>query len=148
MSRVRRIYKRVTNYGVIGDWMRTTPVAPAWALIADIVHVFKRHRITMLARQSAYSLLFAIPSAMILIVFAGEPGRSPARLAVIRNHSQLIEEYAPESIKELLINIVNEALIETSANQATIALIISFSGRDLGRCWRNGIPDSGLQCRL
>lgn len=146
MSRIRTAYTYVTNYGAIGDWARTTPLAPVWALIADMVHVFKRHRITMLGRQAAYSLLYAIPSAMILIV-------SLANLIDRRLDSQLsetivelIEDYAPESIKDLLISIVNEALIETSANQATIALIVSLGVATWGGA--GGVGSLILACNV
>lgn len=123
---VRRIWKRVSNYGVIGAWVRTTRLEPAWALLADIVHVFKRHRAPMLARQSAYSLLFAIPSVLILIVALANLIDRRVNFQLSQSIIDLIEQNAPVDVQPLLINIVDQALIDTSANRATIALGISI----------------------
>jgi membrane protein len=118
--------KRLTNYGAIGAWVRTTRLAPAWALLADIVHVFKRHRAPMLARQAAYSLLFAIPSVVILIVALANLIDRRIDFQLSDSLIELIEDNAPRETQELLVNLVSQALIDTSANRATVALIISI----------------------
>lgn len=126
VSTIREKFRKYTNYGVIGAWVRTTQLEPAWALLADIVHVFKRHRAPMLARQSAYSLLFAIPSVVILIVALANLIDRRIDFQISDRLIQLIEDNAPRDTQELLITFVNQALIETSANQATVALTISI----------------------
>ena len=39
-----------------------------WALAVALVNGVRQHRVSMLARQAAYSLLYAIPSAIVLAV--------------------------------------------------------------------------------
>lgn len=107
--------------------MRTTRLAPAWAVLADIVHVFKRHRAPMLARQSAYSLLFAIPSVVILIVALANLIDRRIDFQLSDSLVQLIQDNAPAETQELLVDFVNQALIETTANRATVALIVSIA---------------------
>ncbi len=123
---LRRGWNRISNYGAIADWARSTRIEPAWALLADIVHVFKRHRTPMLARQSAYSLLFAIPSVVILIVALANLADRRMDFQLSNSLIEFIEDNAPESVRPLLIDLVDNALIETSANRATIALVVSI----------------------
>jgi membrane protein len=127
VSGIRKQFNRWTNYGVIGTWMRTTRLAPVWVVVADIVHVFKRHRAPMLARQAAYSLLFAIPSVVILIVALANLIDRRIDFQLSDSLVELIQNNAPAQTQELLVDFVNQALIETSANRATVALIISIA---------------------
>ena len=80
----------------------------------------------MLARQSAYSLLFAIPSVVILIVALANLADRRMDFQLSNSLIEFIEDNAPESVRPLLIDLVDNALIETSANRATIALVVSI----------------------
>lgn len=119
--------KKLTDVSPISARLRASAIGPAWVLLVDIIDVFRRHRTPMLARQAAYSLLFAVPSAVLLVVALANliDRRAGSRLS--DELFELIRTSAPVEMRAILDDVVRQALIETSANQATIAAIISIA---------------------
>jgi membrane protein len=97
-----------------------------WSVLTDIVSGIQRHRVSLLAKQSAYSLLYAIPSLFVVLV---------SLASIVDNHTEAdlsdalnraIEEQAPEALKPLLESLVQNAIIETSQSSAVATALISL----------------------
>ena len=80
----------------------------------------------MLARQAAYSLLYAIPSAIVLAVSLANiiDQRTGSHLYDLL--SQVIEDRAPEEFVGILTDLLDHALLDTSTREATIVAVISI----------------------
>jgi membrane protein len=116
-----------------GPIQHATPHCVAvWSALTDIVGGIQRHRVSLLAKQSAYSLLYAIPSLFVMLV---------SLAAIVDKHTEAdlsdaldraIEKQAPEALKPLLESLVQNAIIETSQSSAVatalIALLIAIWG--------------------
>jgi len=97
-----------------------------WALAVALVNGVRQHRVSMLARQAAYSLLYAIPSAIVLAV-------SLANIIDQRTGSHLydllssaIDDRAPDEFVGILNDLLQHALLDTSTSAATVAAVISI----------------------
>ena len=103
------------------DWLRGP-----WAVAVALVNGVQQHRVSMLARQAAYSLLYAVPSIVILAV-------SLANIIDQRTGSHLydllqevIKEHAPPEFQAFLSDILQHALLDTSTDAATTAAIVAI----------------------
>ena len=97
-----------------------------WWLLKEVVGGVGRHRVSMLAKQSAYSLIFAFPSLFIVLfsVAAIVDNRTEAGLsdALLR----LIDEKAPDELEPLLEHLVQHAIAEMSSSTAGLAALFSL----------------------
>jgi membrane protein len=105
----------------------------AWSgarpLATDVVTAFKRHPVPMLARQAAYSLLYALPAmiALLLALSALVDLFTDAGLSTALERE--IETRAPEELQGLLDSIVEYAVAEqggAAAIGAIVALIVTL----------------------
>ena len=90
----------------------------------DIYDQFSRHHISSLAKQAAYSLLYAFPSmALALVSLVGLLDKhldADLSDAVMRT----IDERAPEALVPVLKQLVNYATVEMSQSAAAITTLI------------------------
>jgi membrane protein len=105
-------------------------VAKAWVssrpILAGLITAFMRHPISMFAKQAAYSMLYALPAAIALLVaLAALVDRltgSSLSLALQR----IVEDRAPAELEPLLESLVQNAIAEQSGSTALVGALIAF----------------------
>jgi membrane protein len=97
----------------------------AYALLAEIVLAVKEQQPSLLAKQAAYSLLYAVPSILIVLVSLAAIIDQNTDFGVSSALQQFIAEQAPAELQPLLASLVQYALLETSEQTAIIAALIS-----------------------
>ena len=90
-----------------------------------LVHEWNRIGVSALASQVAYSLIFAIPSLILFMMAIAALVDRHTRFPVADRLRSAIEDYAPESIRQLLISIVDEAISQVSSGFASVSVIIA-----------------------
>ncbi|MFL5758278.1 MAG: YihY/virulence factor BrkB family protein [Thermomicrobiales bacterium] len=98
----------------------------AWRLLREIVNGFQRHHISQLAKQSAYSLLYAIPSLVLMLVSLASVVDKHTEVGLSDALSRAIEEHAPATLEPLLESLVQNAIAETSQSSAVATALISL----------------------
>jgi membrane protein len=99
----------------------------AYALIAEIALAVKEQQPSLLAKQTAYSLLYAVPSILIVLVSLAAIVDKNTGFGVSEALQQFIAEQAPDELQPLLASLVQYALVETSEQTAIVAAIISLA---------------------
>lgn len=97
-----------------------------YAIMADIVHSFQQHDPSLLARQSAYSLLYAVPSLLIMLVSLAAIVDQNTGAGVSAPLREFISTEAPKDLQPLLDSLVEYALVKTSQNTAVVAALIAL----------------------
>lgn len=97
-----------------------------YALLAAIVLEIKEDQPALLAKQSAYSLLYAIPSILILILSLAAIVDQNTGSSISNGLQETIAEQAPANLQPLLESLVQYALVETSGNTALVAALLSL----------------------
>jgi membrane protein len=97
-----------------------------YAILAEIVQGFQRYEPSLLARQSAYSLLYAVPSVLIMLLSLAAIVDQNTGYSVSSPLRDFISEEAPNDLKPLLDSLVDYALVRTSQNTAVIAGLIAL----------------------
>lgn len=98
----------------------------AYAILAGVVQGFQRHDPSLLARQSAYSLLYAVPSGLIMILSLAAIVDQNTGASVSAPLRDFISEEAPKDLQPLLDGLVEYALVETSQNTAVVAALLAL----------------------
>ena len=93
-----------------------------FGLVLEVTH----QPVSMLAKQAAYSLLYAVPSILIVVVSltAVVDKRTDARTT--EELLEFIEERVPEELQPLLTEMVDEAIAKTSQSSAIVTALISL----------------------
>ncbi len=117
--------RKLIDFTPITSRIRASVVGPAWAFMVAIINHARRHKVSMLARQAAYSLLYAVPSTVVLIVSLANLIDSRTGSELYATLSDFIHNQAPVETRALLEQLLEQALVNTTTNQATIAAIIS-----------------------
>jgi membrane protein len=117
--------RKLIDFTPITSRIRASVVGPAWAFVVSVINAARRHRASMLARQAAYSLLYAVPSAVVLIVAIATLIDQRTGSELYATLSEFIHDEVPGETQPLLDELLRQALIETTTNQATIAAIVS-----------------------
>ena len=97
-----------------------------YAILADIVQSFQKYEPSLLARQSAYSLLYAVPSVLIMILSLAAIVDQNTGSSVSAPLRQFISDEAPKDLQPLLDGLVDYALVRTSQNTAVIAALVAL----------------------
>jgi membrane protein len=92
----------------------------------DLFQEFRKHPVSMLAKQAAYSLLYAVPSILIVLVSLGAVVDKRTEIEVTPALEEFIDDQVPADLQPLLQSIVDEAIVETSESTATITALISL----------------------
>ena len=99
----------------------------SYALLADIVQSIQRHQPAMLAKQTAYSLLYAVPSVLITLVSLAAIVDKNTGAGISDTLHRAITARAPADLQPLLESLVQRALVETSESTAIIATVVSLA---------------------
>ena len=97
-----------------------------YAILAEIVQGFQKYEPSLLARQSAYSLLYAVPSVLIMILSLAAIVDQNTGSSVSAPLRDFISEEAPNDLQPLLDGLVDYALVRTSQNTAVIAALVAL----------------------
>src|SRR5688572_15159629 len=97
-----------------------------YALLAEMVQAFQRHHPSRLAKQTAYSLLYAIPSILLMLVSLAVVVDKNTGAEVSTSLQTAITEQAPDDAQPLLQTLVDNALVRTSENDAILAFALSL----------------------
>jgi membrane protein len=97
-----------------------------YAILAEIVQGFQKYEPSLLARQSAYSLLYAVPSVLIMILSLAAIVDQNTGSSVSAPLREFISEEAPNDLQPLLDSLVDYALVRTSQNTAVIAALLAL----------------------
>lgn len=99
---------------------------PFKSLGKQLYYQFKRDRVTSLAAQVAYHLIFAIPPLILFTItiaalvdhFTGAP--------ITQNLHTAITQHAPADTQALLDSLVNHAIAQTTGGAATVGAVITI----------------------
>jgi membrane protein len=97
-----------------------------YALLIAIVDAIRLHQPANLAKQSAYSLLYAVPSVLIVLVSLAAIVDKNTGAGVSDALQGFIAEQAPEEVQPLLAGLVQNAVVETSEQAAIVAAVVSL----------------------
>jgi membrane protein len=98
----------------------------SYAVIVEIAEAFRRHHPSKLAKQAAYSLLYAVPSAVIVLVSLTAIIDKNTGAGVSEALFTFISEQAPAELQPLLEALVQRAVVETSESEAVLAALVSL----------------------
>lgn len=98
-----------------------------YALLAEIITEIREQKPDVLAKQSAYSLLYAVPSLLIMLVsLAAIVDRNTGSSLSTALHAA-ISDQVPPALQPLLESVVQYAIAETTESAAITAAIISLA---------------------
>ncbi len=98
----------------------------AWAIANELIHEGMRQPISLLAKQAAYSLLYAIPSILIVLMSITAMIDEETSSGLSEMLLELINRQVPEDLQPLFRALVDNAMVEISQSTATITAVISF----------------------
>jgi membrane protein len=98
----------------------------SYAVLVEIAQEFRRHHPSKLAKQAAYSLLYAVPSALIVLVSLAAIVDKNTGAGVSEALFTFISEQVPAELQPLLESLVQRAVVETSESEAILAAIVSL----------------------
>ena len=99
----------------------------SYSLLTEIVQEIRQHQPSQLAKQSAYSLLYAVPSVLIVLVSLAAIVDKNTGSGVSGGFRTLISEQAPAELQPLLASLVQRAVVETSESEAILAVLVSLA---------------------
>jgi membrane protein len=97
-----------------------------YAILAEIVQGLQKYEPSLLARQSAYSLLYAVPSLLIMLLSLAAIVDQNTGYSVSAPLREFISEEAPNDLQPLLDSLVEYALVRTSQNTAIVAALVAL----------------------
>jgi membrane protein len=98
-----------------------------YAVLVEIAQEIRRQQPSQLAKQSAYSLLYAVPSVLIVLVSLAAIVDKNTGAGVSEALRRFISEQAPAELQPLLESLVQRALVETTESQAMVAALVSLA---------------------
>ena len=98
----------------------------AYALGTAIIQSVQEHNPGLLARQAAYSLLYAIPSVLLVLVSLAVLVESNTPWNVADGLQEFIGNRSPGEVQPLLASLLQAAVVETGANAALLAALVSL----------------------
>jgi len=98
----------------------------SYAVLVEIVQEIRDHQPSQLAKQAAYSLLYAVPSVLIMLVSLAAIVDKNTGAGVSEALRRFISEQAPVELRPLLESLVQRAVVETSESQAVQAVLVSL----------------------
>jgi membrane protein len=98
----------------------------SYGVIVEIAQEIRRHKPSHLAKQSAYSLLYAVPSVLIVLVSLAAIVDKNTGAGVSEALRQFISAQVPAELQPLLASLVQRAVVETSKSEAILAVLVSL----------------------
>jgi membrane protein len=100
---------------------------PSYAVLAEIARQVRAQQPSLLAKQAAYSLLYAVPSLLITLVSLAAIVDKNTGAGVSTTLRERIAQQAPVELRPLLDSLVQYAIVETSEQAALVAVVISLA---------------------
>jgi membrane protein len=91
----------------------------------ELFQQFKRDRVTTLAQAIAFSVVFALPAVLLLMVMVAAVVDRVTSVAVVDNLRQLIQDHAPANTKQLLNDQVERAISRVSGGGLSIGILVT-----------------------
>ena len=98
----------------------------SYSVLVEIFQAIRQHQPAQLAKQSAYSLLYAVPSVLIVLVSLAAIVDKNTGTGVSNALREFISTQAPADLQPLLESLVRRAVVETSESEAIIAVLVSL----------------------
>jgi membrane protein len=98
-----------------------------YAVLAEIVKEIREDQPALLAKQAAYSLLYAVPSILIVLISLAAIVDRNTGAGVSEALQAFIAERAPAEVQPLLASLVQYAITEQSENAAVVAALLSLA---------------------
>jgi membrane protein len=98
----------------------------AWRFLFGLVREVARQPVSMLAKQAAYSLLYAIPSILIVLVSMTALIDDWTNARTSQALQDFIDERVPAELQPLLSSLVQEAITEISQGTAAVTALVSL----------------------
>lgn len=105
---------------------RLVATSVPYAIVVEIIQAFQEYQPSLLARQSAYSLLYAVPSLLIMLISLAAIVDQNTGSSVSQPLRNFISTEAPGDLQPLLDGLVDYALVKTSQNTAVIAALVAL----------------------
>src|SRR5215217_3706638 len=99
----------------------------SYAVLVEIAQEIRRQRPSQLAKQSAYSLLYAVPSVLIVLISLAAIVDKNTGAGVSEGMRQYISAQVPHEQQPLLDSLVQRAVVETSQSQAILTALVSLA---------------------
>src|SRR5215213_11249389 len=99
----------------------------SYGVLIEIAQEIRHHQPSQLAKQSAYSLLYAVPSVLIVLVSLAAIVDKNTGTGVSQALRTFISEQAPAELQPLLASLVQRAVVETSQSEAVLAVFLSLA---------------------
>jgi membrane protein len=98
----------------------------AWSVLFAMARDVGHQPISMLAKQAAYSLLYAVPSILIVLVSLTAIVDKRTNAGASEALQDFIDERVPEELQPLLSSLVDEAIASISQSTALLAALVSL----------------------
>jgi len=98
-----------------------------YALLSEFAQEFQEHQPSNLAKQTAYSLLYAVPSILITLISLAAVVDRNTGFGISESLREYVATQAPANLQPLLQSLVQYALVQTSAQTALMAAVISLA---------------------
>jgi membrane protein len=98
-----------------------------YALLYEFFQEYQEHQPSNLAKQTAYSLLYAVPSILITLVSLAAVADHNTGFGISDSLREYISTQAPSNLQPLLQSLVQYALVQNSAKTALLAALISLA---------------------
>lgn len=99
----------------------------AYAIVVEIAESFQKHQPGLLARQAAYSLLYAIPSILLVLVSLAVIVDRNTDFGVSAALQEFIAAQSPDDAQPVLASLLQSAIARTSENAAIVAAAVSLA---------------------
>ena len=125
----------------------------ARALLRDVVKTLREARVPSLAAQVAYSLIFAMPSILLMTMVVAAQIDQRTGFAITREVRRAIVRTLPADVEQVMTGLLDDATARASAGPTTVSAILSIlialllAGNGLGElsaacCTASGIEDT------
>jgi membrane protein len=122
-------------------------------LLRDVVETLQAARVPSLAAQVAYSLIFAMPSILLMVMAVAGQIDQRTGFAITREVRRAIVRTLPADVEQVMTGLLDDATARASAGPTTLSAILSIliallmAGNGLGElsaacCTASGVEDT------
>jgi membrane protein len=96
------------------------------ALVRDVVETLQEAKVPSLAAQVAYSLIFAMPSILLVIMVVAGQIDQHTGFAITREVRRTIVRTLPADVEQVMTGLLEDATARASAGPTTVSAILSI----------------------
>src|SRR3954462_10321295 len=110
----------MTRPGKTGFWERSQP------FLSDVVETVRQANVPSLASQVAYSLIFAMPSILLIVtLIAGQVDRYTG-FAITGEVRHAIMTTLPPDVQQVMIGLLDDSMLPARSGPTTVSAIVSI----------------------